>query len=192
MRQTCQHFSGRQLSLEGLAALLHSGYGPLIRSTGSAEGEYAPHRTVPSAGALFPLEVYVAVFRVSDLAGGLYHFVPNEETLTPLRLDDVVEKAVVSRFVDAEKIRGSAAIVLVTSVFERSRFKYGLRGYRFALLEAGHLGQNIALAGAALEIGVMPIGGTWDDEIEKLLGVDGINEALVYAFAIDGEAEPTS
>ncbi|HEX7582631.1 MAG TPA: nitroreductase family protein, partial [Gaiellaceae bacterium] len=84
--------------------------------------------------------------------------------------------------------RDATAVVFVTSVFWRTRFKYGLRGYRFALLEAGHVVQNVLLAAAALRVAALPLGGFYDARAEKLLGVDGVDESVVYAVVLGGVA----
>ena len=83
-----------------------------------------------------------------------------------------------------ELLEPAAALLVVTAVFWRTRFKYALRGYRFALLEAGHVGQNVALASAALELAALPVGGVYDRRLEEVLGVDGVNESVVYLFAL--------
>ncbi len=78
------------------------------------------------------------------------------------------------------------AAIVVTGVFWRSRFKYGLRGYRFVLLEAGHVGQNVVLAAAALGLPALPLGGFYDRPVESLVGVDGLDEAVVYVVLLGG------
>jgi SagB-type dehydrogenase family enzyme len=69
-------------------------------------------------------------------------------------------------------------------MFWRTRFKYGLRGYRFALLEAGHLMQNVLLAAAALDLAAVPVGGFFDSRLERLLSIDGVNESALYCASI--------
>jgi SagB-type dehydrogenase family enzyme len=76
--------------------------------------------------------------------------------------------------------REAALVVLVSAVTMRTRRKYGERGYRYALLDIGHLGQNLCLAGAALDLAVVTTCGFFDDEGADLLGIDGIDEALMY------------
>ena len=68
--------------------------------------------------------------------------------------------------------------------FWRSRFKYGQRGYRFALLEAGHLAQNVLLAAEALDLGAAPIGGFYDRQLAEFLEIDGVNEGPLYVIPI--------
>ena len=83
---------------------------------------------------------------------------------------------------------GGAAVLLLLAIFGRTRFKYGLRGYRFALLEAGHVIQNVALAGVALDLAVLPLGGFYDAQVDALVGADGVEESVVYGAVLGGAA----
>jgi SagB-type dehydrogenase family enzyme len=80
----------------------------------------------------------------------------------------------------------AAAIVAIVAVFWRSRFKYGLRGYRFALLEAGHVAQNLLLACTAADLPAVPLGGFFDARLNRLIDLNGVDEAAVYAVALGG------
>jgi SagB-type dehydrogenase family enzyme len=176
-RSSGRAFGDEPLSLETLAALLWAGYGV------SRAGADLPLRTVPSGGALYPLELYALVLRVDSLPCGLYHYDPLRHVLEPLSLAVPAER--VERLTAyPELVVPAGAVVLVTALFWRSRFKYGLRGYRFALLEAGHLGQNVLLAATALGAAAVPIGGVFDSRVEELLEVDGVDESLVYALSV--------
>jgi SagB-type dehydrogenase family enzyme len=87
---------------------------------------------------------------------------------------------------DPSPLDTSAALLVVTAVFWRSRIKYGLRGYRFGLLEAGHLVQTIQLAATDLGLFALPVGGFFDRRLDQILGVDSLDEAAVYAVALGG------
>ena len=78
---------------------------------------------------------------------------------------------------------GCGALFVVSAMFWRTRFKYGLRGYRFALLECGHLAQNLLLAATALDLAAVPLGGFYDRRVDQLLGLDGVNESALYMVA---------
>jgi SagB-type dehydrogenase family enzyme len=128
--------------------------------------------------------VYVVPARVQGVEPGLYHFDPLRHALevrsraaSPL---EVLREAAIY----PEIVAGCAATLLVTGVFWRSRFKYGLRGYRFVLLEAGHLAQNVLLVCAALGLAAVPLGGFYDRPIDELLGADGVNESVLYAVCL--------
>ncbi len=77
---------------------------------------------------------------------------------------------------------------MVTAVFWRTRFKYGQRGYRFALLEAGHLIQNAVLAATQLDLPALPLGGFYDRRLDDVVGADGLDEASVHALVLGGAA----
>jgi SagB-type dehydrogenase family enzyme len=86
--------------------------------------------------------------------------------------------------VQADLARQAAALVLVTAVFYRSTFKYGDRGYRFVLLEAGHLAQNAILAAGSIQLASASIGGFADRDADRYLEVDGLSESTVYVLLL--------
>ena len=114
-----------------------------------------PFRSAPSGGALYPLELYAWVRSVDGLRPGLYHYDPYEH-----ELDDLGPAELEHAFVQQDLVGSSAAGILIGSVFFRSVFKYGERGYRFVLLEAGHVAQNAVLAARAEGSPRSPSGGT--------------------------------
>lgn len=137
-------------------------------------------RSVPSAGALYPLELYVLALGVDDVAPGAYHVDPVARSLA--RLGGLPDLAGI--FVERAIAAHAAAVLVVTAVFRRSRCKYGLRGYRFALLEAGHLMQCILLLAEAAGIDALPLGGFYDGALESALRIDGVDESVLYAAAV--------
>jgi len=153
-----------------------------------AEGSDKVVRTYPSGGGLYPLELYVAVRNVQDLNAGLYHYNPREHSLEVLG-DAATAGAVFENLTQREAADSCHFAVVVTAIFMRSQYKYGERGYRFVLLEAGHLMQNLSLLAPALGLGMVPIGGYYDDKLHDLLGVNGVDEAVVYAAAAGLPAE---
>jgi SagB-type dehydrogenase family enzyme len=181
-RRTAAHIGSAPLDLGRLATLLRSSYGVTAR-TALPEGGEQTFRATPSAGALYPLDIYPIVFAADDLAAGIYHYDPLRDVLELLRAGDTR-----SRFLEALPMKPLAercALALVlTATFWRSRFKYGQRGYRFALLEAGHLAQNILLAAQALELAAAPVGGFYDRTLAEFLEIDGVNESPLYVIPI--------
>jgi SagB-type dehydrogenase family enzyme len=167
-----------------MGSLLFAAYG-VTRSP--SEGREICLRATPSAGGLYPLEVYLAVRSCTGLEPGLYHYDPLRHDLEVLGDAGAFEGA--QRCLVQSEIVSTAAILIVTALFWRSRIKYGLRAYRFVLLEAGHLMQNVLLAAEALGLGALPLGGFFDGEVEALLGVDGVNESVVYAAAVGRQRE---
>jgi SagB-type dehydrogenase family enzyme len=77
-----------------------------------------------------------------------------------------------------------SAVLVISGILKRSSLKYGERAYRFMMIEAGHVGQNICLTSFALNLGCLMLGGFNDDEVDDLLGIDGVSETTLYASAI--------
>jgi SagB-type dehydrogenase family enzyme len=179
-RRSAREFGLSSLSLPELATLLHGAYGVNRRAV---NGSGQTFRSVPSGGALYPLEVYCAVSRVGDLAPGLYHFDPLRSVLEQYRrLESTDELTRASTY--PELVETCAVTFLVSAMFWRTRFKYGLRGYRFALLEAGHVVQNLVLVCAALGLASVPLGGFYDRLVDEFLAVDGVNESALYCVCV--------
>lgn len=180
-RALARRASGREFAGEldpvTLATLLDAAYG--IRS--------GNRRTVPSGGALYPLELFVAVRSVSRLAPGVYRYDARTHALE--RHDARNGWPALEAACPLEGLlEGGAAALLVLAVFGRTRCKYGQRGYRFALLEAGHVAQNAVLAAAALDVPALPLGGFYDAQVDAIVDADGVDESVVYAVVLGGRA----
>jgi SagB-type dehydrogenase family enzyme len=168
-------FSRRPALLE-LSTLLDAAYGVRLRDDGA-------RRTVPSGGALYPLELYPVVLAVQDVEPGVYHYDPFVHRLADLARET---GSLGPALVNPELLDRTSVAVVITAVFWRSRFKYGQRAYRFALLEAGHVAQNLLLAAAALELEALPLGGFYDRRLEAAIGVDGVDESAIYLLLVGG------
>lgn len=189
-RQSCRGYAAKPLELTMLAEMLASAYGPtrLARFPNGLEME---SRAVPSAGGLYPIEIYGLCRHVDGLADGLYHYSILDHALEPLRFD--VSQAAVSTFLLAEPfVENANAVVFLSAVFDRTLHKYGARGYRYVLLEAGHVAQNLCLLATERGLGSLCIGGFMDSETNRFLGLDGVTEATVYAVGIGHSAEGKS
>jgi SagB-type dehydrogenase family enzyme len=192
-RRSRRHFAPHPLSLLDLATLLHAAYGV------TAEREIPVgrqrFRSVPSGGALYPLEIYPLVKNVEGVPQGLYHFDPFRHLLEEIRTDDA-ERALRDLLVELPNLPDIPAtcgvVFFIAGIFWRTRFKYALRGYRWVLIEAGHLGQNLALAAESRGLGLFPNGGFWDRKVDAYLGLDGVNESVVYSLVAGsaGNAQP--
>jgi SagB-type dehydrogenase family enzyme len=178
-RRSRREFAPNALALRDLAAVLHAAYGV----TGAIEGTPQTLRTVPSGGALYPLELYCASHRVEGLGLALHHYDPLRHGLEFVRLLDAPAGDDLTPYGAA--LSESAAVIAMSAVFWRSRFKYGARAYRFTLIEAGHVAQNILLAAAALGLSALPVGGFYDRDVDAFLGVDGIYEAFCTSSRSD-------
>jgi SagB-type dehydrogenase family enzyme len=162
-----------------LSTLLAASY-----AAGPRGGELC--RPVPSAGALYPLELYVAALAVAGVEPGVYHYDPFRHRLA--RLGPVPFGELRQALVDPGLVDVAGAILVVTAVFWRSRVKYGARGYRFALLEAGHVVQNALLAATDLHLAALPVGGFHDVVLDRVVAADGLDEACLYALVLGGAA----
>lgn len=184
-RQTCREMQGCTLTLPDLSALLFAAYG---ETRDNAETEYPrPFRTIPSGGALYPLELYVHTARTEGLEAGLYHYNPARHGLSRVHRGDLGHR-LGGALVQADMPLNSAAQVFVTGFFERSAFKYAERSYRFVLIEAGHLMQNFCLTATALGYGTSCVGGYFDREIDAILGLDGVRRSTIYMGVLGQEA----
>jgi len=143
-------------------------------------------RACPSGGAVYPLDLYVTVHTVEDVTAGLYYFDPLEHGLRLLREGDLRPELNTGMYLEA--VHASSACFLIAATFARTTFKYGERGYRFALLEAGHIAQNLLLAATAAGLASVPVGGFVDDDLNALIGVDGVSNAVLYTVLVGGRA----
>ncbi|HZW54366.1 MAG TPA: SagB/ThcOx family dehydrogenase [Candidatus Elarobacter sp.] len=183
MRRRSQNvFASKPVTLSQLATVLFAACG-VTKRVPVTGGEQQVFRTAPSGGALYPLDCYVAVHRVDDLAPGLYYYDPLTHALGTVRGESVAE-ALADACVYPDAVLTGAATLLFGGVFWRSRFKYRLRAYRFTVLEAGHVAQNALLAADALGLGALPLGGFYDGAVDRLLDLDGVNEGTLYAVAL--------
>jgi SagB-type dehydrogenase family enzyme len=182
-RRSSRAFGAYPVSWRDLASLLYAAYGV----TASPEGTPQRFRTAPSGGALYPLELYVLARRVDGLDPGMYHFDPLEHALESLPSGTSPVGASLTPYGDL--LESSALTVAITAMFWRSRFKYGARAYRFTLLEAGHVAQNLLLAATSLGLAALPLGGFYDRDVDAQLGIDGIHEASLYLIPVGPDAE---
>jgi SagB-type dehydrogenase family enzyme len=176
-RRSVRDYSGQPMTREELSRLLYY--------TGGINAERWGHRlrSAPSAGALYPIEVYLVVHRVESLKPGLYHYAVRNHTLELLRARDL--RGEIVRHGLMQEFLGQANLVLVfTAIFQRLRWKYQERTYRYALLEAGHLGQNVYLAAASMGMGACAVGAFLDDDLNAMLEVDGQHEAAIYMLSV--------
>jgi SagB-type dehydrogenase family enzyme len=190
-RVSARSLEGCPLSLPTVATLLHYAYG--ITRDNQATVYPRPFRTVPSGGALYPLEIFLHSTRIQGLDPGLYHYNPTENVLRFLRYGDR-SRQICEAVVQGELFSNTSLVIFITALFERSIFKYGDRGYRFVLLEAGHVAQNLNLVSIALGLESVNVGGYFDREVDDLLGLDGLEHSTIYLTAVgEGvDAAPTT
>lgn len=186
-RVSCRCFAARPLRLDVLGTLLHAAYGVAGR-TNLGPLEFL-ERPVPSGGALYPLELYVIAAAVDGLAPGIWHYAPLHHGLEQVRAVSVPRPLLTYLFMGQEQVASGAAILVITAVPGRSLDKYGDRGYRYLLFEAGHAQQNAQLAAAGLGVGSCALGGFFDQELGALLQLDPAREIALYAATLGAPAD---
>ncbi len=176
-RKSIRVFAKKPLSLEQMAYLLWA-------SNGIQRTEHGHEfRTVPSAGALYPVETYVIAHNVEGLESGVYHYAIREHALEELRTGDFGRDITLAAL--GQRMCANAAVVFVwTAIFNRSKRKYRQRAYRYVYLDAGHTGHGLALSAVSLGLGSCQVEALFDDDVNRILGVNGIEESVVYMSVV--------
>lgn len=139
-------------------------------------------RAWPSGGALYPIETYVVPLENTELNQAVYHYQPQQHVLTHVAPSP--KERELNRLVYAEGLWDNAgALLVLTAEFTRTQIKYGERGYRFVLLDAGHLAQNILLMCEDLRLAAIPLGGFDDDGLAAAMHLTE-EESPLYAILI--------
>jgi SagB-type dehydrogenase family enzyme len=180
-RRSTRSYSTQAMTLDELSSFLFLTAGISANRWGS------PRRTAPSSGALYPIEVYPIVHNVDGDEPGVYHYAYREHALELLRAVDMRTR-VVEQGLGQEFLGQCGAVLFVTNILQRMRPKYQDRSYRYSLLEAGHIGENGYLAATSMGLGACGIGAFMDDAMNEMLGVDGVEEAVVYMLAVGHRA----
>jgi SagB-type dehydrogenase family enzyme len=149
----------------------------------AAQGVTGPgHRTAPSAGATYPLEIYLVAGDVKDLSAGVYRYLPGQNRLQAVSNGDV-RVSLAGAAVDQRWVSQAAMVVVIAAVFERTTGRYGRRGERYVHMEAGHAAENLLLEATTLGLGATPVGAFHDEEVARLLHLpDG--EAPLYLISV--------
>lgn len=178
-RRSRRAFAQQEVSLSQLSYLLYSTQG-VQKVVGT--GGQSTQRCVPSGGARHAFETYLVANRVEGLAPAVYHYLPFEHRLEPLR--EVDYQTELSVALSGQTWAGLANALLVwAAVPARCEWRYGLRAARLMALDAGHIAQNASLSAAALGLCGCCIGAFGQAETDAMLGLDGEAEFAVYAYA---------
>ena len=161
-RESVRHFTFVPLTLSQISQILWAAQG-ITRNWGG--------RTAPSAGALYPLELYLA------LLDGFFHYIPRNHQLMHLSDSNFIED-LVAVALGQQCIRESSAVVVIAAVYKRIEQKYGRRGERYVKVEAGHAAQNILLQAVSQGIGAVPVGAFYDEDVRKILSLPSDHEPL--------------
>ncbi len=181
-RYSCRAFKDEPISLDSLAKLLYLGNG--VRTvTEEAGGRQEHRRNVPSAGNLGSTEIYCVALNVEGIKQGIYHFDSLNHELALLCPGDFKLWLDNSVFLQHEASKPAAVLILVCSL-SKIAHKYQLRAYQLALLDAGHVSQNIFLAVTAMGLAVFPTAGFINSELDRALGINGLDQRSVLALCV--------
>ena len=174
-RRSVREYSRTPLSLDELSYLLWCTQG--VRRT-SAGGQTM--RTVPSAGARHAFETLLCVNNVAGLRPGLYRFLALDHALVEENLESDVAARLVEACLGQDFVKTCAVTFLWIADVYRMTYRYGERGYRYLHLDAGHVCQNLYLAAEAIGCGACAIAAFEDDDVNRVLGLDGETRFAIY------------
>ncbi len=172
-RRSARRFSDAALTLSQVGQLLWA-----------AQGISDPrgYRTAPSAGALYPLEVYIVAGKTEDLPAGVYRYLPVNHQLQMTASGDLRDD-LSGAALNQSSVKNAPGVIVICAVYERVTGKYRERGVRYVHMEAGHAGQNIALQAVSLGLGTVPVGAFRDDAVKKIIAA-GQNEVPLYLIPV--------
>ncbi len=159
-RRSVREYSKEPLSLSEVSQILWAAQGITDKTYGL--------RTAPSAGALYPIEVYLIAANVKELTEGIYKYDPRRHILKKITEGDK-RIEISNAALKQDVIEKSSAIILIAAIYERTSVKYGKRTERYINMEVGHVGQNIYLQAVSLGLGTVMIGAFEDDALKKVL-----------------------
>jgi SagB-type dehydrogenase family enzyme len=185
-RSSVRAFQPAVISTVELSTLLHTAYGVVEAAPLDGGGAFL-RRNVPSAGGLYPLELYAMLRRVDGVAEGIHHFDARGDGLELVRPGDWSGPAA-DVFYTWPFVAEANLLLCFAAVFERCQKKYGPRGYHYILLEAGHAAQNLCLAAEELGLATLCMGGYRDGALNRLLRLGIPREGVVYTVAVGRRA----
>lgn len=184
-RLTCSRFTGKTLSLQDVSDLLHASIATTRTALVDRERDLKLHkRPYASGGGLYPIEIYPILLGLDGQSIAVTNYDAVNHRLHVVRRCSSRSEIMEPLSDVDDRLEGASMIVVMTCVFARTTVKYGARGYRFALIEAGEIAQNLSLCVQAKDRGTLPWGGYYDDATAALLRVNGVDEAVVHCLAI--------
>lgn len=175
-RRSVRQYRNDPLSLEIVSQMMWASQGITHDGWG---------RAAPSAGATYPLEIYISVNRVEGLEPGVYHYLVKEHALEVIKLEDL-SKPLSQAALDQNMILEAAFNIIITADYKRTTGRYGKRGERYVYMEVGHVGQNIYLQAEALGLGTVAVGAFDDQKVQTLIGC---KEDVLYMMPV-GKTNP--
>lgn len=174
-RTSLRKYADQCLSMEELSYLLWCTQG--VKEIVSRP---ATLRTVPSAGARHPFETYLLVNHVEGIPAGLYRFIATKHQLQEVSLNPHLADQMVEACLKQAQVKTSGVTFIWAADAYRTTWRYGERGYRYMLLDAGHVCQNLYLAAESIDCGVCAIAAYEDEMVNHLLDMDGENQFVIY------------
>jgi len=175
-RRSIREYTSDPITLEDLAQVLWAAYGISETRWGL--------RTAPSAGATYPLEIYVVISTngvISDskyVSPGIYHYNVRAHLLECIKSGDFREE-LYKAALEQEWVRNAPVNIVIMAIYERTTYRYGERGrVRYVHMDLGHVGQNIYLQATALSLGTVAIGAFHDNRVKEIIGVSENEEPL--------------
>ncbi|MCX6726978.1 MAG: SagB/ThcOx family dehydrogenase [Candidatus Shapirobacteria bacterium] len=182
-RRSRRIFVKDNLNLEKLSNLIYFSAG-IVEKGDSWDKSL---RAYPSGGGRYPLEVYLVINNVRSIEKGLYHYNVKDHALELLLKEDLSKRM---GYLTGQKfVKKASVVMLITGICDRTRIKYEERGFRYILMECGHLCQNVYLVCEALKLSGCAIGGFIDHKINRLLDVQYTSEKVLYLIAIGGRGK---
>lgn len=176
-RRSLRDYVEQPITQEELAGLLWASQGI------TAVQHHFAFRAAPSAGALYPVETYVAVHRVEEIPPGIWHFQVQAFALELVTPGDFRRSLVLAGL--NQQFLGTAAVVFIwTGILGRSLWKYRQRAVRYLFLDAGHICGNLHLAATAMGLGCCPVAAFFDAEVEAIVHADANEEVAIYLAAV--------
>jgi len=181
-RKSRRNYSDDSIDLEHLSFLLWCTQG--VKKEFDRGANKITFRTVPSAGARHPFETYLAVLNIEGLEPGMYRYCALEHTLEFLHKVNDLPSRTVDACLGQEFVRQSAVVFFWSAVPYRCEWRYGFMAVKLILLDAGHVCQNLYLAGEALSLGVCGIAAYHQQKSNELARIDGNDEMIVYIASV--------
>jgi len=160
-RRSVRDFQNKSISLQALSQILWAAQG----ITSQADG----FRSAPSAGALYPLEIYIDIRKVENLPSGVYQYFPETHHIRRLKEKSAQEELFRAALYQ-DCVREGAVAIIICAVYQRTTRKYGKRGIQYVHIEVGHMAQNIYLQATALDLGTVFVGAFYDDMVREAIG----------------------
>ncbi len=170
LRRSVRSYLDEPLELEWISQMLWAAQGITLDASG--------FRTAPSAGATYPLEIYVAAGNVNGLDPGLYRYIPEDHSLVHVAEQDLRDK-ISDAALGQASVREAPAVFIVTADYARTAGRYGERATRYVHMEVGHASQNVCLQAITFGLGTVIVGAFQDNQLKRVLDLPRNEDPLI-------------